>query len=152
MAFYYRVFPSAKFRIAAKLVIAFLVVHGTVYLGLLAFQCLPLSSIWDKNVIGKCVNLTATGYSGAVCSIVEDIVIMLMPIPELLKLKLSRRKKAALVFMFSLGSLYVHPCPRIAAVAANSRNSACVTSMVRLKYLVAFANTLDPPCRQPNGH
>ncbi|KEY74468.1 hypothetical protein S7711_04504 [Stachybotrys chartarum IBT 7711] len=127
MAFYYRVFPSAKFRIAAKVVVAFLVIHGTVYLGLLAFQCLPLSSIWDKNVIGKCVNLTATGYSGAACSIVEDIVIMLMPIPELLKLKLSRRKKAALVFMFSLGSF------------------ACVTSMVRLRYLIAFANTLDPP-------
>lgn len=84
---------------------AFLLGHGLIYLGLLAFQCIPLSSIWDKNVTGKCLNLKATGYSGAAFSIVEDFAILLMPIPELLKLQLNRRKKIALSFMFSLGSL-----------------------------------------------
>ena len=56
-------------------------------------------------VTGKCINLTAIVYSGAAFSIVEDLVIMLLPISELKGLNLDLRKRIALVFMFALGSL-----------------------------------------------
>ncbi|RSL97645.1 hypothetical protein CDV31_012923 [Fusarium ambrosium] len=125
LAFYSRVFTSRGFRIAVWSAAAFLVGHGIIFLGLVIFQCTPISSIWNRNLENKCLNLTAIGYAGGVFSIVEDIVIFIMPIPELWKLQLGGRKKAALLFMFSIGSF------------------ACVTSMVRLKYLVSFASTLD---------
>ncbi|KAM0428185.1 hypothetical protein ACHAPT_007086 [Fusarium lateritium] len=125
LAFYSRVFTSRYFRIAVWSAAAFLVGHGLVFLGLVIFQCIPIDSIWNRNLEAKCLNLTAIGYAGGVFSIVEDIAIFIMPIPELLKLQLGARKKAALLFMFSIGSF------------------ACVTSMVRLKYLVSFSSTLD---------
>ncbi|KAI8718243.1 CFEM domain-containing protein [Fusarium sp. LHS14.1] len=125
LAFYSRVFTSRMFRIAVWSAAAFLIGHGLIFLGLVIFQCSPIVSIWNRSLESKCLNLTAIGYAGAVFSIVEDIAILILPIPELLKLQLGGRKKAALLFMFSIGSF------------------ACVTSMVRLKYLVSFASTFD---------
>lgn len=105
LAFYSRVFTSRGFRIAVWSAAAFLVGHGIIFLGLVIFQCTPISSIWNRSLENKCLNLTAIGYAGGVFSIVEDIVIFIMPIPELWKLQLGRQKKAALLFMFSIGSL-----------------------------------------------
>ncbi|EFQ28954.1 uncharacterized protein GLRG_04098 [Colletotrichum graminicola M1.001] len=64
-------------------------------------------------------------YAGAACSILEDLFLIVLPIPELLKLQLSSKKRIALVFMFALGSF------------------ACIASMVRLQYLVSFADSFD---------
>lgn len=44
-------------------------------------------------------------YAGAVLSIVEDLVLVALPIPELKKLNLSRKKRIALILMFAMGSL-----------------------------------------------
>lgn len=46
-------------------------------------------------------------YAGSAISIFEDLVVILLPIMELGKLSFTRRKKVALGFMFSLGSLCV---------------------------------------------
>lgn len=54
---------------------------------------------------GTCINSQAFVYSAAGFSIVEDIVIMLLPIWELRALKLDLRKRVALGFIFALGSL-----------------------------------------------
>ncbi|TKW48676.1 hypothetical protein CTA1_5936 [Colletotrichum tanaceti] len=123
--FYSRVFPNKRFRLAVGCFLAFLFAYGLLFLLLLAFQCLPVRSIWDRSVRGRCLNTEAISYGGAVSSILEDLVLIVMPVPELLKLRLSARKKAALVFMFGVGSF------------------ACVASMVRLKYLVTFVHSFD---------
>jgi hypothetical protein len=44
-------------------------------------------------------------YAAAGLSILEDLVIMLLPVMELKALKLDLKKKLALAFMFALGSL-----------------------------------------------
>ncbi|OHW93755.1 CFEM domain-containing protein [Colletotrichum incanum] len=124
--FYSRVFTSKRFRLATKCFMVFLFTHGFMFLMLLVFQCLPIHSIWDRSVEGHCLNVAAISYGGAACSILEDIVLIIMPVPELLKLQLGKKKKSALVFMFGLGSF------------------ACVASMVRLQYLVSFADSVDP--------
>ncbi|KAH6686222.1 hypothetical protein F5X68DRAFT_232386 [Plectosphaerella plurivora] len=64
-------------------------------------------------------------WAGAGLTILEDIAILLFPIPELRKLKLSFAKKVGVFFMFGIGSF------------------ACVASMVRLRYMVHFVHTLD---------
>ncbi|KAF6813865.1 integral membrane protein [Colletotrichum plurivorum] len=123
--FYYRVFPVTRFLLAVKGALAFIIVHAVMFLFLVMFQCLPVQSIWDRSIEGKCLNITAIGYGGAAISIFEDIVLFIMPVGELLKLQLGRKKKWALVFMFGLGSF------------------ACIASMIRLKYLVSLAHTFD---------
>ncbi|KAI9147983.1 Satratoxin biosynthesis SC7 cluster protein [Paramyrothecium foliicola] len=125
LALFWRIFTARWFRLAVWGCIAFLISHGLLFLLLITFQCIPVNAIWDRSISAKCLNVTAVGWAGAVFSILEDIVILVLPIPEVLKLQLTFKKKVALCLMFSIGSF------------------ACVTSMVRLKYMVAFANTMD---------
>ncbi|RDW59682.1 hypothetical protein BP6252_12769 [Coleophoma cylindrospora] len=58
---------------------------------------------------------------------------------------MSLRKKAFLLFIFALGSLSVLAVTISTAswVLTNTRSSAGVTSLVRLKFLIAFGNSLD---------
>lgn len=106
LCLYLRIFVNKNFRKVIWGTIAFLLTHGTIYFFCLLFQCVPISAIWTTQP-AKCLNLKAIGYSAAGFSIFEDFFIMLLPIWELRTLKLSPRKKAALAFMFALGSLYV---------------------------------------------
>jgi hypothetical protein len=72
----------------------------------IALQCLPVASLWDMNIKAKqCTNFTANLYAGAALSIVEDLVVIALPIFVLKDLNLSQRKKLALGFIFALGSL-----------------------------------------------
>jgi hypothetical protein len=79
--------------------------HTIAFVIVVAFQCIPVDSVWDTAVHGKCINSQAFVYSLAGCSILEDFVVMLLPMWELKGLKLDTRKRIALFFMFSLGSL-----------------------------------------------
>ncbi|KAJ0325595.1 hypothetical protein COL5a_007406 [Colletotrichum fioriniae] len=126
LLFFSRIFPAKWFQLTVRYFIMFLLLHGLIFLLVIIFQCTPVSSVWDRsNPNRTCLNVTAIGYAGAVFSIVEDLVILVLPIPELVKLQLNIRKKIALGFMFSLGSF------------------ACITTMVRLKYLIRFSSTFD---------
>lgn len=98
-------FTNQKFRLALKILMAFLFIHGFMFLLLMVFQCLPIESIWDRSIQGRCLNVSAISYGGAACSILEDIILIVIPIPELIKLQLGKKKRMALVCMFAIGSL-----------------------------------------------
>lgn len=102
---YLRVFTRRWFTIACNIGIVFMTLHGIAFILAVSFQCNPVESIWDPEVKGKCIDLTAVGFSGAIFSIVEDIVILILPIPEIIKLQMSTNKKWGLVLLFSIGSL-----------------------------------------------
>jgi len=72
----------------------------------------------------------------------EDFFILVLPIIEIKNLQLGKGKKYNLFLMFSIGSLYVIPLVTVASLA-NQEHSACVTSIVRLKFLSDFANSFD---------
>lgn len=100
-----RVFPARWFSIASKMFFAFMFGHGLVFVFVVAFQCNPVRSVWDRSVTGKCLNITATGYVGGALSIAEDIFLVVLPIPELWKLQITLHQKISLVFLFALASL-----------------------------------------------
>ncbi|KAJ0290308.1 hypothetical protein CBS470a_003955 [Colletotrichum nupharicola] len=104
VALFARVFPSRKFQLVNRLVFVFLVGHGLVFTFVIMFECTPIAGIWDRTLIRKCVDLNAVALASAILSIVEDIVILAMPIQQLSQLQLGSKKKLAVIFMFSLGS------------------------------------------------
>nr|XP_036583947.1 uncharacterized protein CTRU02_06078 [Colletotrichum truncatum]KAF6793206.1 integral membrane protein [Colletotrichum truncatum] len=108
VALYHRVFPDRKFQLINKLVFAFLTGHGLVFVFVIMFECTPINSIWDRTLQRKCINVNAVAMASAILSIVEDIVILAMPIQQLSKLQLGIKKKIAVCFMFSLGSLCLY--------------------------------------------
>ncbi|KAK1956029.1 hypothetical protein LY78DRAFT_707871 [Colletotrichum sublineola] len=88
--FYYRVFINPRFLLAIKWIIAFLFAQSLLFIMLLVFQCRPIESNWDRYIEGQCFNVTAIAYVGAVCSILADVLLIILPIPEVLKLQLIR--------------------------------------------------------------
>ena len=72
------------------------------------FTCHPISYFWqgwDGEHKGGCINANTFIYVGSGVNIAIDIIILLLPIPELLKLQLSLKRKTAILAMFSVGSL-----------------------------------------------
>ncbi|WYZ35715.1 hypothetical protein EsH8_X_000362 [Colletotrichum jinshuiense] len=105
--------------------LAVILCQHIIFLFVLTFQCIPINSIWDRYIPGRCLNLTAIGYAGGSFTVAYDVILIILPIPELLKLNFSTRKKLISIFMLVLGSF------------------ATVASMIRLKYLVFFAHSFD---------
>ncbi|KAK1979116.1 hypothetical protein LZ30DRAFT_190010 [Colletotrichum cereale] len=124
-AFYCRVFMNQTFLFTNYLLISLYLVKGVLFLFLIVFQCLPIQAVWDLSIDGHCLDTSIISYSAAAVTIAEDIVLLVVPIPELLKLQLGPRKKFALIFMFGFGFF------------------ATITSIIRLKYLVLFSHTYD---------
>jgi hypothetical protein len=102
---YLRIFANKRFRLIANVCVGFMICHILAFLFAVALQCVPVKSIWDPMVSGKCINSLALVYAGAGLSIFEDVVIMVLPVMELMHLNLDLRKRIALVFIFALGSL-----------------------------------------------
>lgn len=105
LTLFWRIFTARWFRIAVWVCVTFLVSHGLLFLLLVTLQCIPVSAVWDRAISAKCLNITAIGWAGAIFSILEDIVILVLPIPEVLKLQLTLKKKIAVCLMFGIGSL-----------------------------------------------
>lgn len=105
LALYARVFPARWFRIAVWTGITTFIVQDVIYVGMVIFRCSPMNAIWDVRVTGRCLDLNRIGFSGAILHIVEHFILLVLPLYELWKLNLSRRKKIQLCLVFTLGSL-----------------------------------------------
>ena len=81
--------------------------------------------VFDRSIPSTCLSLNAIAFSNAGIGITQDIIILVLPFPEVIYLTMITRKKIILVLMFLLGSF------------------ACLTSIIRLKYLKAFATSTD---------
>jgi hypothetical protein len=126
LLFYLRIFPNPNFRRLVWIAIAYCVgyILGTVIA--LVFQCKPLNlawTRWDNEHPGKCFNLNLLGWMTAALNIVGDLLVICLPLHELSKLAMGRRKKAGVMLMF-LGGGFV-----------------TVVSMLRLKYMIQFNNS-----------
>lgn len=102
---YLRIFPSKSFRLATYMTMAWLLVQTIAFAFVVLFQCTPVGSYWDITIPGKCIHSQAFVYAAAGLTILEDLIIMFLPVMELKALKLDLKKKSALAFMFALGSL-----------------------------------------------
>jgi chloramphenicol 3-O-phosphotransferase len=102
---YLRIFPSKGFRLATHITIACIIAQTIAFCLVASFQCIPVDSYWDTTIPGTCIHSQAFVYSAAGVSILEDLIIMFLPVMELRALNLDLKKKFALGFMFALGSL-----------------------------------------------
>jgi hypothetical protein len=127
LLFYLRIFPRRAFRITTYLVLGFVALSGIVILFLQIFQCSPIAYNWDRSINGgKCLNINVLSYSHAGMTIVQDFAILLLPIPELVLLKMERNKKIGIILVFQIGLLYARslsyirePCLPLGKVRAS---------------------------------
>lgn len=94
------------------------------------FQCKPIAFAWegwkDSTVPHQCVDVNILAYSAGAMNLMQDITILILPMPLIMRLNMNWRKKAGIVFMFSLGLFVI------------------ITSAIRLRFIVHFAKTTNP--------
>lgn len=105
LVFYLEIFPQTWFRYLTFAAIVFVSISTTVLTFLTIFQCKPVAYFWNRDLRGTCININALAYANSAMSIVQDVLIVALPIPVLSKLQLGRRKKIGVIFMFAVGSL-----------------------------------------------
>ncbi|ROW11215.1 hypothetical protein VMCG_01306 [Cytospora schulzeri] len=126
---YLRIFPKQKFRRMCYGLLGLIAVFCLVFAVTLLAYCQPFSYVWsrwDGRYEGKCINMTAQTFVCAAMNIVLDVIIFLLPIPQLLKLETNWRAKLGVILVFMLG-LFVTIC-----------------SIARLRFLSSWASSTNP--------
>ncbi|KAK7971394.1 hypothetical protein PG989_016410 [Apiospora arundinis] len=109
---YLRIFPDRKFREHVFMLMVAMALFCAAFVVTLLTYCVPFDYTWmrwNNERHGKCINMDAQTYTCAALNIVLDIVIFFMPIPQLMKLDLSWKKKMGIIFTFLVG-LFVTIC------------------------------------------
>ncbi|KAL5365187.1 hypothetical protein BJX96DRAFT_158711 [Aspergillus floccosus] len=104
---YYRIFRFPHFKKWAYIISTFVVLWVICITFLFIFICVPVQKLWYPYLPGRCINQVATWISNAVSTILTDLVILLLPIPQVWRLQLRLSEKLALTFAFGLGFFVV---------------------------------------------
>lgn len=126
LLFYLRIFPQQRLRRAIYVTIVLCVLYIIAFVTATGLQCLPIHIAWehwDGEHHGTCINLNADAWASAGVNIVLDLVVIILPIREVSKLSMSRRRRFGVMIMFLLGGFVT------------------IISILRLKYMVQFAHT-----------
>lgn len=101
--FYLRVFPDHSFRRICYVFMAFVSCCSVVFVVTALFQCKPMAYTWDKSLTGKCFNYNALAWVSAGVNVIQDLIIVALPIQRLRKLQLDFKKRVQLYMMFGVG-------------------------------------------------
>lgn len=107
LALYWRIFPTTVLR-RAIYVLGGVTADWWVAVQLAAtFQCGPISKAWDTELKGHCINQLLFYAWNSVPNCALDLLIVILPMREILRLQTSSAQKAGLAGTFLLGELVV---------------------------------------------
>ncbi|KAL1985736.1 hypothetical protein VTN96DRAFT_7484 [Rasamsonia emersonii] len=127
--FYHRVFPvrpvTIALRFCASLVLGWLV---AIYIVVIV-QCQPYTYFWEQYVNpaakGKCVNFYAFYVSNASLSVLTDFMILLIPIPMVMRLRMPLSQRLVVCGIFALGGF------------------VCIAGVLRIHFLTLMFKSED---------
>lgn len=105
IAFYLQVFHDRRFRIVCWIVLGYIILSSVIIQFLTIFSCNPIHSFWDRDIKGTCLDIGAIGFANSANAILQDLIILVMPMPSLYKLQMKKWRKIAVGFMFAVGAL-----------------------------------------------
>lgn len=116
LLFYLRLNPERGFRIIVYVALFFCTSYVFALSLAILLECNPVAKFWDPFLQGTCLDTTTLYLANAILNVIFDFVVLLVPVPMLLKLQTSARQKCVIAAIFSLGSI------------------TCVISAVRIYY------------------
>ncbi|KAK3313996.1 pth11-like integral membrane protein [Apodospora peruviana] len=127
--FYRRIFVTTdlSFRISIYLGFFLSLSYPIIVWITMANCCKPLSFYWNQfsGAQGECIDSKSFFLALGIVNMLNDIFILMIPIPQIFKLQMSNKKKVAVTGILLLGSF------------------VCIASVLRIYYLAVFINALD---------
>ncbi|KAI0152900.1 hypothetical protein GGR57DRAFT_469421 [Xylariaceae sp. FL1272] len=136
LLFYYRLFERGSKGFHIRL--GFAAFFATGYLisiwGVAAGLCMPTRYFWTQFLgeEGHCVDINSSFLSLTALNLVADVLVLIVPIPEILALQMPTNRKLGVLFVMLLGGL------------------VCVVSAVRIWAFVVFTQAVDITWVQAN--
>lgn len=74
---------------------------------LMGLTCIPIESLWEPTITGKCLAMGAEVqmHMSSIGNIVTDVMVLILPLPVVVRLNLRKKQKIALAGVFCLGFL-----------------------------------------------
>lgn len=69
------------------------------------FQCRPREKIWNPTIEGTCININQTFVATGVINVVDDCVILILPLVWTWQLQLRTKQKIGVSLIFATGFL-----------------------------------------------
>ena len=105
LALFIRIFDVKRFRIWPKLMLGVVAGWTISFFFASLFQCYPITALIEPFYGNKCVDSIALWYAGGISDIILDAIILVMPVPMVLRLKLPTKQKIGVIAMFLTGVL-----------------------------------------------
>ncbi|KAL3463056.1 hypothetical protein BJX64DRAFT_287791 [Aspergillus heterothallicus] len=122
---YMRLFSTRTYRVLLWILLLLIVCSGLwMFIGTLLI-CIPVQAFWDQSIPHTCLSREVVWFLNAALQIAGDLILVVVPMPQLMKLRIPSRQKACLMFIFALGFF------------------VCATSAVRLHTLVLLTRATD---------
>lgn len=110
---YLRLFASQRWtRIACIAFLCVLIANTIISVTCCILTCHPIGLFWHLELVtspqvltDNCVNFKAMWYTQGYIYVLFDVILILLPIPVVKCLRISRREKVALASIFALGGL-----------------------------------------------
>lgn len=109
---YGRIFQTNRWRKIVQLGIIFFLTKTVVFLFPTALQCSPVSAAWIRDRDAKCIRVDVLAYTWSAMTILEDVLLIALPIPTLCKMRLGRLKRLDIVAQLGAGSMSGAPPAR----------------------------------------
>lgn len=94
---------SRSFHWQINVLITLVVLWGAGIILTAFFLCIPMEKNWHPQVEGTCIPIIPFYYGLQIPNIVTDLLIIVVPIREVMKLQLNKRLKTGAMTMFALG-------------------------------------------------
>jgi hypothetical protein len=124
--FYLEIFKTRKFQITAYVFLGYLVINSLVIFFIAIFACSPVYSFWNREIKGRCIDIQGAAYANSASAIVQDIILLILPLVFIRNLQMKRYRKIAVGFMFVIGTF------------------GCIATIMRLPSLSTFKISIDP--------
>ncbi|KAJ4323865.1 hypothetical protein N0V94_001649 [Neodidymelliopsis sp. IMI 364377] len=124
--FYLEIFKTRKFQITAYIFLAYMIINSLVVLFFAIFACRPVSSFWNREIKGQCIDIQAMAYANSASALVQDVCLLILPLVFISNLQMKRYRKVAVGFMFCIGTF------------------GCIATIMRLPSLSTFKISIDP--------
>ncbi|USP75528.1 hypothetical protein yc1106_02802 [Curvularia clavata] len=123
---YLNIFFDRRFRLLAYITMAAIVISTTTIFFLSVFLCSPIESFWNRDIKGKCISPRNVSYANSASAIVQDIILLVLPLVYIRNLQVNRWRKIAVGFMFAAGTF------------------GCIATIVRMHTLTLYNISFDP--------
>ena len=140
--FYLHLFttPNRKTRIywTIRFLIGFYMLFYLANLPITIWPCVPRSRLWTPTEAGHCINYKAVFIISGTINVVADYILLFLPITQVRRQQMSRRREIGVSFIFIIGLLYVKSLN-------SSNNKTQVADKEKIKVRASAASCSSTP-------